>query len=378
MNGNVDEERESTGFILVHHLFLRLRSKGVMNELGAGRTVESFTRKPLDKYQSLSIAFRKRHGLGLSKDEVEGKALFMNWENGKNESNDEKEDEYDDSEVWWEDQIHKKGGRRNVARFPIRLGSVLKRRRRQWMKSSSSSLDDDSGLESEEEEEEAQDASMENSFDGSSDDLESEERIACDDDSTTVPTYLQEYKYQNEEEWKGIEDDRPYDPLNGDNEWGLFEETDDVHYRNLEDENEQWEDHHQCDFEEQQDWSDDNDPVMTSVTPAVEQWGCKDPSEGVHQYGGGIHDQSNRKFRKKYGNGDGEFAEDESEGVWDGNDEDEWMFGNSLEDNKSEEEESFVGYDDDSEEEQSNYENSDDDEHHNSGMSSYSHEEEEI
>ncbi len=401
----------------MHHcLFLRLRSKGAVNELGAGRTtVKSFPRKPLDKYRRLSMAFRKRHGLGLSMDEKEEEpeALLMNWENEDDEfeSNDEADDYEGDSEVWWEEQIRQKGGRKKVStRFPIGLGSVLKRRK--WIKPTSSLSDDDSDLESEDEEEEdeAQDESMENSFDDSSDDdlesedeEESEKRITRDEDSTSTvlpsSTYPQEYKYKNEEGGKGIEYDvlpqYDDDPLYDEDEWGSsFEAPGDVHYGNF-DENEEWgEDHHlQCDFENQQAWSDDDDnnyevPVITSVTQQTveQQWGCKDPSECcvVHQYGAGsIHDDQprNEDFRKMFSN-NGKFHQENEEVVTSEDDENDWMFGNSLEDNESEENFGVVEYDESEEEERSrdyyDYNSEDSSEYHNPvGPFSYLHEEEE-
>ncbi len=396
-------------FILACRLFLRLHTKEVGKDLGAAGAMKALRTNPLDKYQHLSMAFRKRHGLGLSTEEKEEAVVFRNCDDGKIERNEE----YLDSEVWWEEQRKQKGGRKGV-NFPIRLGSVLMRRR-QWVKSPL----DDSDLESEEGE--AQDEPMENSFDGRSSDLESEENS---EEGTThdfsVSTHLHDYKYQNEEE-KGIENDGCDDlndewdvQENGDewvqkddeDEWD-FEETD-VHWNledkcHFQDEDERW-DHQvdKCDFEEK-DWSDDDetetneDPTgsSSSVTP-VEQWGCsKDPPDGsnwscTHRYGG-IHDQSNQKkflnCRKKRV---GEFDEEEqSEGVWD-RDEDEWRFSRKLlEDDNSEEDgenyvnsnnediwnedESSVGYEES--DEPWNYDNSGNDDHHDVTFF-YSHKEE--
>ncbi len=406
--GCIDEK--SMRLTLACCLLLRLHTKEVGKDLGAAGAMKALRTSPLDKYQRLSVAFRKRHGLGLSMDD---EGVLKSWGGSKIESNEA--EEYLHSEVWWEEQRRKRKGRRKGASFPIRLGSVLMRRR-QWVKGASL---DDSDLESEEGED--QDERMENSFDvSSSDDLESEEGTTHD--ILLAPTHLQDYNYQNDEEKDGYDDDMDDEwdvKENGDdewvqkdsNEWDSDEQGWDIEdkcHLSSDEDDERW-DHQvdQCDDFQEKDWSDDDEMVETNEDPAesptlttapVEQWGCsKDPLDrsknwscAAHRYGGGIHDKSNQNFENLKKRRGGESAQQQQrEGVWD-SDEDEWRFSRRklLEEDNSEEydvnssnediwdaDESSVGSDDEeSDEPPWNYDSSNDD--HHDVMSSYSHEEE--
>ncbi len=291
-------------------LFLRLRTrKGVgKKELGA-ETTKALRRNSLDKYENLSLAFRTRHGLGLSATAEEAQRLVLNSLDDEGdseiESNDEEEESVDSEVVWWEEQQRLRKRRKKMdsskrgMSFPIRrLGSVLiRRQKRYWMKQPPSlSLVDDSDLESEEGETQFGESSMENSFHDSSglEPEEEEERFAHD--FSTVPAYSNNgYQYENRIGNNRCDNDLDSDELdikeNGSDEWvendddyewniGDFKVTDTCleAKRNFQDGEDEWLLLDRWDQQEEdkfddigvRDWSDDDETVKNEeIDPVV-------------------------------------------------------------------------------------------------------------